>query len=237
MKFFTGLHQPSDAKHFTSSKYGVCISVKRLYKRKTFIAGNWMMDSGAFSELNLHGRYRHSVKRYAKEIKRWKHTGNLLAAVSQDYMCEAFMLKKTGLTIKQHQRRTIKRYDKLLQCNTGCYTLPVIQGYKPKAYVKHLRMYGNRLAKGAWVGVGSVCKRNANVSSILAVLKAIKDVRPDLRIHGFGLKKTALNSPEVRALLYSSDSMAWSYAARSYGKQNDWREAKRYTKQIHRMIK
>ncbi|MGL5060785.1 MAG: DUF7221 family queuine tRNA-ribosyltransferase-like protein [Microcoleus sp.] len=62
--------------------------------------------------------------------------------------------------------------------------------------------------KNAWVGVGSVCKRNANAASIEAVLLAIKQARPDLRLHGFGIKKTALQSPIVWDLLYSADSQA-----------------------------
>jgi hypothetical protein len=80
-----------------------------------------------------------------------------------------------------------------------------------------------------WVGVGSVCKRNTNIMAIWMVLDAIKDVRPDLRLHGFGLKKTSLQEPIIRDLLYSADSMAWSFAARREGRNaNDWREAKAF---------
>src|SRR5208337_4021342 len=65
--------------------------------------------------------YPHPVEEYAVQIKRWKHNGNLLAAVSQDYMCEAVMLEKTGLTVADHQWLTIERYDGLLRCDTGVY--------------------------------------------------------------------------------------------------------------------
>ena len=41
------------------------------------------------------------------------------------------------------------------------------------------------------------------------VLLAIKSQRPDLRLHGFGLKIQAIERPTIRALLHSSDSMAW----------------------------
>jgi hypothetical protein len=59
-----------------------------------------------------------------------------------------------------------------------------------------------------------------------AVLRAIKQVRPDLRLHGFGVKTTALRDRSVRDMLVSSDSMAWSFAARRGGRDaNDWREA------------
>jgi hypothetical protein len=111
--------------------------------------------------------------------------------------------------------------------------MPVLQGYAPHEYVDHLRQYDDRLAHGAWVGVGSVCKRNGNPRAIEEVLAAIKTERPDLRLHGFGLKMTALRSPVVRALLHTADSMAWSYAARMRGGDaNSWREAQAWTKRI-----
>lgn len=111
------------------------------------------------------------------------------------------------------------------------------QGYNPADYARHVRMYGERLAFGAWVGVGSVCKRNGTPEAVVAVLRAIKQVRPDLRLHGFGLKTTALASPEVQALLETADSMAWSFAARYEGRnQNDWREAKRWSERIEGLL-
>ena len=83
------------------------------------------------------------------------------------------------------------------------------------------------------MGVGSVCKRNARPDAILAVLDAILAVRPDLRLHGFGLKSTALAVLEIRNALESADSMAWSFAARYEGRgRNDWREAARLVAEI-----
>lgn len=230
MRFFTGLHQPSDAKHFDAA----FVSVNRLRKRKgPFAVGDWIMDSGAFTEISTHGHYRTSVAEYASEIRRWKANGNLLAAVSRDWMCEAHILKKTGLDVAEHQRRTIEQYDALIEEDVGVYILPVLQGYAPAEYVEHLRAYGDRLALGAWVGVGSVCKRNGDPRAVAAVLQAIKGERPDLRLHGFGLKTTALSHPLVRGLLYTADSMAWSSSARwACRNANDWREAKRWTDAI-----
>lgn len=231
MRFFTGLHQPSDARHFDAA----FISVNRLRKRKSpFQVGDWIMDSGAFTEISTHGRYRHAVSEYAAEIRRWAGNGNLLAAVAQDYMCEPHIVAKTGLSVPEHQRLTIERYDELLREDTGgVYILPVLQGYAPADYVAHLAMHGDRLQGGAWVGVGSVCKRNGDPNQIAAVLLAIKQARPDLRLHGFGLKTTALSSPLVRSLLETADSMAWSFHARINGRNaNDWREAVRWAANI-----
>lgn len=233
MRFFVGLHQPSDARHFAAA----FVSVNRLRARKgPFKVGDWIMDSGAFTEISTHGEWRSGVEEYAAEIRRWSKVGNLLAAVSQDYMCEPFILAKTGMTVEQHQQLTIQRYRDLLKADTGVYIMPVLQGFAPADYVAHIRMYGALLPYGAWVGVGSVCKRNGDFRAIEAVLLAIHEERPDLRLHGFGLKTTALRSGLVRELLWSADSMAWSFAARKDGRnQNDWREAKKFERVIDLM--
>ncbi len=217
MRFFVGLHHPSDAHRFPCCM----VSVAALRKRKSdFRVNDWIMDSGAFMELKIHGRYRDSTDVYAEQINRWSRCGNMLAAVSQDYMCEPFILDKTSLTTKDHQLLTIQRYDSIRN-KTSAYVMPVLQGYWPEEYVRHIRNYGWRLAEGQWTGVGSVCKRNADIHAIEQVLMAIKRERPDLKLHGFGVKLTALQSSIVRDCLHSADSMAWSFAARREGRNGN----------------
>ena len=229
MRFFTGLHQPSDCKHFSAS----FVSVNRLRNRKSdFAVGDWIMDSGAFSEISTHGKYRHSTSEYVGQIERWRNCGNLLAAVTQDYMCEPFIIKKTGLSVDAHQRLTVGRYRKI-QSKTDVYIMPVLQGYKVNDYLNHIEMYGPLLKTGMWVGVGSICKRNSSIGQIEEILSAIKSKRPDLKLHGFGLKRTALSSAMVRDLLQTADSMAWSFAARRNGRNpNDYREALRFEMRV-----
>ena len=223
MNFYVGLHQPHDAQHFTRS----CISINRLNRRKSpFKVDRWIMDSGAFTEISTHGHYRADVAEYAAAARRWIGNGQLEAIVAQDWMCEPFILRKTGLTVDRHQSLTVERYDALLDLDPGAYVMPVLQGFQPEEYLRHIDLYGDRLAGGAWVGVGSVCKRNASPIDIATVLGLIGTVRPDLRLHGFGVKQTALLDPTVRTLLHSADSMAWSYHARMWGRDgNSWKEA------------
>lgn len=230
MRFFVGLHQPADAQHFASC----CISVNRLRPRKgPFSVQDWIMDSGAFSTIATHGGYPTDVEEYADQIGRWVRVGNLLAAVSQDYMCEPVMVARTGLSVAEHQRLTVDRYDRLLACGPPTYVMPVLQGFHPGDYQQHLTLYGERLVPGAWVGVGSVCKRNTDTGAIRQVLQGIADSRPDLRLHGFGLKLTALLDPVITGLLYSADSMAWSFSARKQGRNaNDWQEAATFVRRV-----
>ena len=215
MKFYLGTHIVSHAGHFPRAF--ISANVLRAKNRQSdFPVNDWILDSGAFTELSLYGHYRFDVGEYATLINRWVWCGHLELAVTQDYMCEPFMLAKTGLTVKDHQRLTIERYDELRRLAVA-EVMPVLQGYDPAEYVGHIAMYGRRLAHGQRVGVGSVCKRNSNPSAIVAVLEGIKERRPNLRLHGFGLKLTALHNAYICSLLYSADSMAWSFAARKQG--------------------
>ena len=275
-RFYPGLHNIADVKNLPRA----FVSIKRLtYKcprsgvtkdrKSDFEVGDWILDSGAFTEITQHGNYRQSVATYARQIARWSRCGNLVAAVTQDYMCEPEMFEwiaedpesgeirtekereelawqlgePAGTSAAVHQLWTVDRYLSLvaavraLGCDT--YIMPTLQGYEPAEYVECLRMYeaAGALPHGALCGVGSVCKRNSKPAAIREVLAAIRQARPDLRLHGFGLKVTALEDSEIRDALESSDSMAWSLAARYEGRDgNDWREAKAYADRVEALL-
>lgn len=230
-RFYVGLHKPYHAQRFDRCM----ISVNTLRTRAGYFAvSEWMMDSGAFTTVNRDGGYLEPVDTYATEVLKWAWLGRLVAVVSQDYMCERDVLKKTGLSIPEHQRLTIDRYCALRRLLPyRLHVLPVLQGYAPSEYADHVRQYGDLLTPGMWVGVGSVCKRNAKASAIVAVLRAIKAVRPDLRLHGFGIKLTSLADAQVNDMLDSADSMAWSFSARKQGRNpNCWTEAQRFVDRV-----
>jgi hypothetical protein len=219
MLFYVGVHQPSMSAHVTRA----FISINRVRTRRAPVpSADWILDSGAFREIEHFGRYRDEPAAYARDIERIAAANpGLRAAVAQDFMCENFILARTGLSIAEHQRLTIDRYVALVQLVHAVPVMPVLQGYAPADYVQHLRQYGDRLAAGAHVGV---------------VLRSIKQVRPDLRLHGFGLKTTALGSAIVRDSLHSADSMAWSFAARYEGRgRNDPAEAAKFARKIETM--
>ena len=228
------MHHPHSAGHLDRAM----ISANALRGRiSDFPAPEWILDSGAFTQLSTHGCFVDTPREYACAIKRWARCGDLKAAVTQDYMCEPWVLDSLGNTVIQHQRRTVARYDaicsELANCGSGIYLMPVLQGWQPDDYADHIKMYSYRLRPNAWVGVGSVCKRNSSPADVLYILRTIKKARPDLRLHGFGVKATALRFPGVRDLLHSADSMAWSYAARKQGRDaNDPAEAVRWTRQL-----
>ena len=133
-------------------------------------------------------------------------------------MCEPFVTALTGLTVREHQRRTTEGFLELRDRVGAAYIMPVIQGFTPNEYSEHVAELSRYLDVGAWVGVGSVCKRQGNPAAISAVLTAILNVRPDLRLHGFGVKSTALKRSDVWSRFYSVDSMAWSFIGRRRGR-------------------
>jgi hypothetical protein len=96
--FFIG-SSPSMAAHIISPDHpaaGVMVSVTQLSRRRSdFEVADWIMDSGAFTEAAWHGGYRRPVEWYFQEVLRWGKCGNLLAAVSQDWMCKGFVLGPT----------------------------------------------------------------------------------------------------------------------------------------------
>jgi hypothetical protein len=196
------------------------ISIQRLRDRKSDIeVGAWIMDSGAFSQVAGEAGFYESPAEYAIEVERWSRCGDLKAAATQDYMCEPHVLDRLKRNAKEQQERTVERYEKikgyLNRLGSSVHLMPVLQGWVARHYKRHVKMYD--LPENCWTGVGSVCKRNASPADVERVLEAIKDVRPDLRLHGFGIKRTALTRPAIREMLYSSDSMAWSFAARKNG--------------------
>jgi hypothetical protein len=215
--FFLGCSSPALALQLGALADGVVISYNTIEHRVSdLLVGPWILDSGAFTRVTRRGGHV-AVEVYAAAVLRWSRCGQLLAAVAQDWMCEALALARTGLTVADHQRLTIEHYDKLLALVKGAVPImPVLQGYRVYEYLAHLADYGDRLAAGAWVGVGSVCRRNGRPDEILDILASIKLQRPDLRLHGFGLKQLALEDDRVRALLHSADTMAYTYGSR-YG--------------------
>lgn len=233
-RFYVGVHHPSLAWPLTLRGFRVCLSANVLARQAgpvPFVGCDapWLMDSGAFTQVALRGGYDQTPQAYAALVRRYAGTG-LVGATTQDWMTEDLALRATGLTVKRHQALTIERYDAIRDTGTsGVYLIPVLQGRTPDDYRHHLDAYGGRIGQGAWVGVGSVCKRQGDPSTIAAILQAILTDRPDLRLHGFGCKTTSLLDDRVRARLVTADSMAWSFAARYEGRdQNSWLEAARF---------
>lgn len=205
MKFYLGLHHASDAER---TRVPVFMSVTQLIKRvRPVDHADWMMDSGGFTMISKHGRYTISEKEYLDCIRRHNPT----LAYCQDWMCEGFILKKTGLTIVEHQRRTLESYLSLSAKEPR--VRPVLQGWNLLDYWRHMEMYDKAgVGLNQLFGVGTVCSRNGSPLTILGIMLGIKAAYPQIQLHGFGVKTEALAL--CASLLASADSMAWSSRGR-----------------------
>jgi hypothetical protein len=209
MKFFLGTCHPN---WIGFARVPWFISVTALRGRKSRVPeGEWIMDSGGFTQIAMHGKYMMTPEDYVDAIFRQIP----VHAFCQDWMVEKFILEKTGLTIRDHQGLTLENYLLLDKLGRGLPIRPVLQGWKAEDYVRHLRDYrkaGVRLDQ--LFGLGTVCSRNGNLGEVEWILKAIHDEAPGIQIHGFGLKTTAFTSAHIVERLASADSMAWSSRGR-----------------------
>jgi len=216
MLFYLGTHRPN---WLALTSVPLFVSRRTMFKRRTFprALGIWALDSGGFSELSQQGQWTVSARQYVDEVRRFaREIGNLQWAAIQDHMCEPVILSKTGKTVKEHQDLTIKSLLELRSIDPGLPWAPVIQGWNFDDYHRHIDQYqkaGVDLEREPIVGVGSVCRREATRFAT-ALMQSIAG--RGIKAHGFGLKSSGLRSSA--AFLCSSDSMAWSFAARKRGK-------------------
>lgn len=147
-----------------------------------------------------------AVRRYKGEI------GHLAWAAPQDYMCEPSMVARTGLSVKEHQRRTVDNLLRLRKLAPDLPVIPVVQGWQLDDYLACVAMYweaGIDLTKEPLVGLGSVCRRQAT-SEIATIVIRLHSL--GLKLHGFGVKTEGVR--KYGRYLVSADSMAWSMRGR-----------------------
>lgn len=215
--FFLGTHEPSWLRR---AGFPLFVSHRRLarLRRLPRAIAPWALDSGGFTELNLYGEWRTTPGDYVRAVRRYRdEVGSLVWAAPQDWMCEPAVLARTGMTVAEHQRRTVENFIALRTFAPDLPFIPVVQGWKVEDYVRCADLYGQLgvdLAAELAVGVGTVCRRQdtATAAVIFAELAA-----GGLRLHGFGVKLAGLAA--YSEYLTSADSMAWSFRARRAGSQ------------------
>ena len=212
MRFYIGTNKAS---WLSRTPEPLFVSDRTLKTIKTHkpSAGLWSLDSGGFTELSKYGAWTVGVKEYAERINRYTNEiGGLAWASPQDYMCEPWIIQKTGLSVEIHQTRTVQNFIELQEYGTKTPIIPVLQGWQIDDYKRHHEMYdkaGIDLKELPLVGLGSVCRRQSS-NDIYAIVEYFASL--GLKLHGYGVKTNGLK--KYGRLLTSADSMAWSYGAR-----------------------
>jgi hypothetical protein len=135
VRFLLGTHRPNWLEELTVPLF---ISHRRLkgYKTLPHACGEWALDSGGFTELSKYGEWRTTVPEYLEAVTRYQaEVGNLAWAAPQDWMCEPWIIAKTGLSVREHQERTVTNYLDLR--DRGPF-IPVLQGWDARG----LRLHG-----------------------------------------------------------------------------------------------
>lgn len=227
LEFFLGTHEPS---WLTYSPVPLFVSIRRLMK---YAADHdlrtqnlprpqcsWAIDSGGFTELKMFGRWTMDEDEYATAVidvmLRAGTPPTFVAA--QDWMCEDVVIHGgttrdgtftgTGLSVQEHQERTVQNYVYLAREYSFVPWMPALQGQTLRDYLRHVDMYraeGIDLADLPRVGLGSVCRREAT-QEIAELVDVLADL--GLRLHGFGVKRGGFGLYGRR--LRSADSLAWS---------------------------
>lgn len=213
MRFYLGTHMP---RWLEQADVPLFLSYRRLagLRRLPRARGRWALDSGGFSELSMFGRWTFSPARYADDVRRFAgEIGQLDWAAVMDWMVEPAIRANTGLSVREHQSRTIASYAELRLLAPEVPWAPVIQGWTLGEYVEHVGMYaraGIDLSQAPVVGVGSICRRQNTTRAALLLRLLARET--GLKLHAFGFKLRGLVA--ASDALASADSLAWSYNAR-----------------------
>lgn len=217
--FWLGTHKPFFLWNGEPTDWFISINALRSEKGR---GRNWFalkagarfaIDSGGFTELSRLGRWTTGPQEYVDTLDEvCARIGRPTWAAVQDHMCEPFILKKTGRTVKQHQADTIQSYIDLVKLRPKLHWVPSLQGFALHEYVDHVHQYaahGIDLRKLPLVGVGSVCRRQG-MDEAVDIMRTLHGM--GLKLHGYGFKLTGIE--RAHQWMESADSLAWSRAAR-----------------------
>jgi hypothetical protein len=160
VRFYLGAHHPN---WLEFAPFPLFVSHRRLAGRTHFPTARtgWALDGGGFTELSMFGEWRTTPEQYVAAVRTYcEQIGNLEWAAPQDMMCEPFMIAKTGLSVIEHQARTVGNYLRLRELAPELPFIPVLQGWQLSDYLACVTRYereGIDLTSLPLVGLGSVC--------------------------------------------------------------------------------
>ena len=172
------------------------------------------IDCGGFFSSLKSGRYTSSDQEYLEYVRKWQPKAWAL----RDYPCEPQLLQLRGRSAQENVLRTVDHHRSLITLaeDQGLQdtAVPVLQGWTVEDYLYCLDRFRDEGLVRDYMAIGSVCRRG-QIGQIVKIVTAIRRELPGwVRLHGFGLKYTALKERAIWDALYSVDSGAWDYEAR-----------------------
>lgn len=195
----------------------------------------WFIDSGGYSTLMGNSEYEEPAREYLKFIREHEQRDGVTIDryALRDWACEDEILREHGRTRRQHQEWTIRDHIGCLELaeeiGVDADPVSVLQGYTVPEYLEHLDYYREHGLLSDYVGIGSVCRRNAEEEIRSTILQVSEALPARCELHAFGVKKSVLQYPDVVNALDSVDSNAWDYAVRMDAESNASTDGHRYT--------
>jgi hypothetical protein len=218
LTMYLGAHNPAWLRRPELAGVPLFVSHNRLRERKSAhppAITDWALDSGGFTSVTERGGFPDGPREYAGFVLRYqREIGRMAFAATQDWMCEEVALKRTGLTIAEHQRRTVESALRLTELAPDVPWLFALQGMSESDYLRCRDQYeaaGIATTGGRVFGLGSVCRRQATGEAEAIVERLTGE---GMRLHLFGFKRDGLGHVANLAGVASADSLAWSYAGR-----------------------
>lgn len=183
----------------------------RLPKPSTFEDVDVALDSAGFIAMLLYWGYRWSLGEYVEFAGRLKPTW----WAAPDFCCEWEVAGDRAEVLERVKRTAFKLdWARQVAADRGVAPpMPVLQGWYPDDYLRCADMIPDlpRL-----VGLGSVCRRSlhgpAGIVRVITTLDWL--LPPNVLLHLFGAKGSALRALAGHPRVHSADSCAWDFAAR-----------------------
>jgi hypothetical protein len=170
----------------------------------------WALDSGAFTELYQHGRWRITDRQWAAEVRRYaEEIGHLTFVAGRDWLCAPPVLARTGRSIDHHLDATVASFLEL-RAELGPLVIPTVQGWELGDYDRCVAKYeaaGIDLTREPLVGVGSLAGSHRELLDIAEICGWLGELGIS-RLHAWGVHSDKLTAVTHRVI--SADSMFWS---------------------------
>lgn len=158
----------------------------------------------------------------------WRTADYLALAASYPFRWFASMDYCVEAEIARDREEVLDRISRTIRANFDCRSgardlgiehllMPVIQGRRPEDYERCLDGLLLDYSRTPLIGVGSMCRREVpGPEGLIAVLDHLDRILPKgVRLHGFGIKGTALSHLKgLEHRIASTDSQAYGQTAR-----------------------
>lgn len=175
-------------------------------------------DCGGFVAMQRWGgEYQYTKAEYVAWLRKF---ARLDWAATMDWCCEPSIANNPAQIRVRQLSTTNAAWEMFTEYRAEPWAwVPTVQGWEVEDYRRHARamapliemMRGYYCNNPSWrVGIGTLCQR-ADAKMIRAVIRAVASELPGVPLHLWGVKLSAINSPEaLPASAASVDSAAWN---------------------------